>query len=189
MCRHCRPQPVQVVCPSLVVLWTSNPQKGDDVTVMTVTHHITYRLWPWNIVVSKTDSLFSSRTLTWNIYLLSLLVCILWFDEVLQLCTYLFSYIHTVPYYRISPFVLFSFLRRINTSVWQRSNLTPQTGTYLGSCHIFYIFIKTRRICKSICMITISFPKKENCLCSRLLIGWPKRIYYPNILFSIFGAF
>ena len=69
MCRHCRPQPVQVVCPSLVVLWTSNPQKGDNVTVMTVTCHITYRLRPWNIVASKTDSLFSSQTLTWNILL------------------------------------------------------------------------------------------------------------------------
>ena len=67
--------------------------------------------------------------------------------------------------------------------------VSPQTGTYLGSRHILYIFFKTCRICKSICMVTISFPEKEICLCSRLLIGWPKRIYYPNIFFCIFSVF
>lgn len=37
--------------------------------------------------------------------------------------------------------------------------LTPQTGTYLGSCHIFYISFETRWICK--------------------------RIYYGNIFFLV----
>lgn len=36
------------------------------VMVMTVTRHFTYRLRPWNTVVSKTDTLLNSQTLTWN---------------------------------------------------------------------------------------------------------------------------